>query len=137
MSVPQGVSQRHILADDALPISDAALFTFRDTSNEEAALLIQRGDGILITCNSVQNWPNSAGCSLLAKAAAKLMGFTVRPAQIGPPWRKRMTPEGGSLRTDFERLAALDFKHLVGAHGSPLLETAKRDLVATVTATFT
>ena len=135
MPVPEGID-RQILAPDSLPIPDASLFIFEETTDEESALLINRGGGILVTCDSVQNWPDSAGCSLLAKGAAKMMGFTARPAQIGPPWRKRMTPEGGSLRSDFERLAALDFKHLIGAHGAPLRETAKHDLLATVAATF-
>ncbi len=66
----------------------------------------------------------------------RAMGFTSRRAQIGPPWRKGMTPQGGSLKGDFERLASLDFKHLIGAHGGPLRDTAKSDLKATVAATF-
>jgi hypothetical protein len=65
------------------------------------------------------------------------MGFLKRPAQIGPPWLKMMTPENGTLRSDFERLASLNFAHLVGAHGAPLMNTAKQDLAATIEATFT
>ena len=62
------------------------------------------------------------------------MGFMKRPAQIGPPWRKMMTPEGGSLRPDFERLASLDFAHLIPAHGRPLMDSAKQDVRATIEA---
>jgi hypothetical protein len=125
------------LRDDNLPIEGAQLFAFQDSNEKEAALLIERGDGILITGDAVQNWPDSAGCSVPAKLVTRLMGFLKRPAQIGPPWLKMMTPENGTLRSDFERLASLNFAHLVGAHGAPLMNTAKQDLAATIEATFT
>ena len=50
----------------------------------------------MITCDSVQNWPDTRGCSLPAKLVTRAMGFTRRPAQIGGPWRKFMTPKGGT-----------------------------------------
>jgi hypothetical protein len=124
------------LRDNNLPIDDAKLFEFQDVKEKEAALLVERGDGILITGDAVQNWPDTAGCSLPAKLVTRLMGFLKRPAQIGPPWRKMMTPKDGTLRPDFERLANLDFAHIVPAHGCPLMNTAKRDLSATIEATF-
>jgi len=124
------------LRDDNLPVDDAKLFAFRDSKEKEAVLLIERGDGILITGDAVQSWPDSAGCSLPAKLVIRLMGFLKRPAQIGPPWRKMMTPENGTLQPDFERLASLDFAHIVPVHGSPLMGTAKQDLRATIEATF-
>jgi hypothetical protein len=37
-------------------------------------------------------------------------------------WVKMMTPEGGSLESEFRRLLELDFDQLLSAHGS-LLET--------------
>ncbi len=98
--------------------------------------MVRRAGGILITCDAVQNWPDTRGCSAIAKVATRLMGFTKRPAQIGPPWRKGMTPPGESLREDFERLAALEFRHLIGGHGAPLRDTAKADFGRTVVATF-
>ncbi len=124
------------LRDDNLPIDEAKLFAFRDSKEKEAALLVERGDGILITGDAVQNWPDSAGCSLPAKLVTRLMGFLKRPAQIGPPWRKMMTPENGTLQPDFERLADLDFAHIVPVHGHPLMNTAKQDLLATIEATY-
>ncbi len=124
------------LRDDNLPIDEAKLFAFRDSNEKEAALLVERGDGILITGDAVQNWPDTAGCSLPAKLVCRLMGFLKRPAQIGPPWRKMMTPKDGTLRPDFERLANLDFVHIVPVHGRPLMNTAKHDLKATIEATF-
>ena len=79
----------------------------------------------------MQNWTTTAGCSVPAKLATHAMGF-MKPAQIGPPWRKFMTPEGGSLRADFERLAGLEFRHLIGGHGTPLRDVARERLRETI-----
>lgn len=123
------------LSRDHLPMDDLQLFRFEQTVDPEAALLLTRHGGLLMTCDSVQNWTTTAGCSLAAKAVTRAMGF-MKPAQIGPPWRKRMTPPGGSLRSDFERLAALDFKHLVGGHGTPLVDEANVKLHETIDRVF-
>lgn len=133
---PQDPTPQQELRPESLPIPDAELFEFRETKDKEGALLIRRAGGILITCDSVQNWPDTKGCSPPARLVAHLIGFRRRPAQIGPPWRKRMTPADGSLKSDFERLAQLEFGHLIGAHGRPLRDSAKQDLQATVQATF-
>jgi hypothetical protein len=58
------------------------------------------------------------------------MGFGGE-ARIGPGWRRVCEPkDGGGFRSDFERLLALPFRHLVPAHGHPLRDTAK-DALAT------
>ncbi|MBK7583059.1 MAG: hypothetical protein IPI67_23035 [Myxococcales bacterium] len=124
------------LSPMSLPFEDAELFAFEKTVKKEGALLVKRDGGILVTCDAVQHWPDTSGCSPVAKLVTYFLGFTKRRAQIGPPWRKGMTPPGGSLRDDFERLAALPFRHLIGAHGAPLRDTAKSDLAETVSATF-
>ena len=124
------------LAEANLPFPNAELFAFERTKHPEGALLVKRSGGILVTCDAVQNWPDTSGCSLPAKFVVNLMGFTKRPALIGPPWRKQMTPAGDSLKSDFERLAALKFDKLIGGHGSPLQSGAQKALAATVAATF-
>ena len=124
------------LSVDNLPVPWVSLFSFEHTVQPEGALLADRDGGVLITCDSVQNWPDTEQCSLLAKPLTSIMGFNARPAQIGPPWRKGMTPPGGSLKEDFERMCQLPFRHLVGGHGKPLMGGAKEALMATVSATF-
>jgi hypothetical protein len=124
------------LREDHLPLPDLRLFTFRGTKDPEAALIAPIDGGVLLTCDSVQSWPDLEGCSLLAKPISIALGFTARPVVIGPPWRKRMTPPGSSLRPDFERLLGEPFRHLIGAHGKPFLGTAHEALRATVDATF-
>ena len=118
------------LSDDHVPFDGCRLFRFEHTVRPEAALL-RESEELLITCDSVQNWASTEGCSAVGSAVTKMMGF-MKPAQIGPPWRKKMTPKGGSLKPDFERLAALPFRHLIGGHGDPLRETAKERLEDTI-----
>lgn len=127
---------RRLVADEALPVPWLRLHSFRDTRRPEAALLADRDDGVLLTCDSVQNWSDLEGCSFLAKGVTLAMGFTKRPANIGPPWRRIQTPEGGSLEADFRRLLELPFDSLVGGHGKPLAGGAKAALTATVDALF-
>ena len=118
-----------------LPVPRAELFLFRETRHPECAVLVSRGQGLLVTCDSVQHhvgWPR---CSAFAKLVMLLMGFK-KPANIGPPWRKTMTPEGGSLRPDFDRLLELEFDQLVGAHGVVCREGAREALRTTVHRVF-
>ncbi len=134
--LPTGLSADVAMTEDtALPIPDASLFVFTHTKAPEAAILFARDGGWLLTCDSVQHWVDTKGCSLMAKIASHAMGF-MKPAQIGPPWRKAMTPEGGSLRPDFERLAELPFDKLLGAHGAPLRGGAKARLRETIARVF-
>lgn len=110
-----------VLSADHLPHPGLRLFVFAHTTKPESALLLEGDGGLLITCDAVQHWEPSDLMNWPAKVVTKLLGFR-HPAQIGPPWRKLMTPEGGSLRPDFERLAALPFDRLIGGHGG-LCET--------------
>lgn len=134
MTHARGKSTAAQLRPDSLPMTELDLFQFEHTKQPEAALL-WTPDKLLITCDSVQNWEDTTGCSVVGGVISKFMGF-VKPAQIGPPWRKMMTPKGGTLRPDFERLAALDFKHLVGGHGVPLKNDAPAKLRESIVRVF-
>ncbi len=117
-----------VLSEDAeLPFSPARVFMFKDTNLPEAAILLEREGGLLMTCDSVQHWAPSEFFSPLARVATRFMGFQ-KSAQIGPPWRKKQTPAGGSLRADFERLASLKFEKLIGGHGGLLSRDAPKVL---------
>lgn len=113
--------------DTALPFPDVSVFRFQHTVQAECALLVARDGGLLVTCDAIQHWAPSGLMSPLAKIVTRLIGFH-KPAQIGPPWRKKQTPRGGTLRGDFERLAALPFQRLIGGHGG-LLEVEAQALV--------
>ena len=114
-----------------LPLADAELFVFRETKLPESLLLWKRHGGLLVSCDSLQHWESSSGCSPLAKLVTRAFGF-LHPANIGPPWRRMMKKKGGSLRPDFDRILELSFEHLVGAHGQFLRGGARDAFGATV-----
>lgn len=107
-----------------LPIPDATLFVFRETTRPECALLLRRGNGLLLTCDAIQHYADYERQSLLARLIMPFIGFPKRML-IGPFWLKYLTPKGGSIRPDFERLLELDFDALVGAHGTPMMRGAR------------
>jgi hypothetical protein len=121
--------------ESELPFPAARVFRFRDTTSPEGALLVERNGGLLITCDSVQHWVPHRLMSGGAKIVTSLMGFK-HPAQIGPPWRKFMTPAGGSLEKDFERMVSLPFDKLIGGHGGLLEANAKQVLGESIKRTF-
>jgi hypothetical protein len=123
------------LTADSLPRPGLSLFSFELTKAPEGALLLETDGGLLITCDSVQHWEPSDLMSLAAKMVTGVMGFK-HPAQIGPPWRKKMTPEGGTLKPDFLRMAALPFTRQIGGHGGLCDENAAALLSATITRVY-
>jgi hypothetical protein len=124
-----------ISEETQLPFPNGNVFLFKKTNKGEAAILISSEGGLLITCDSVQHWVPSKFLSICGNVVTKFMGFQ-NPAQIGPPWLKKMTPSGGSLKDDFDRLSKLPFKFLVGAHGGVLRDNGSELLKKTIDRVF-
>lgn len=124
--------QRELRPGVALPLAGATLFRFDRSRTPETAMVVPRAGGILLTCDSVQNWETTTGASMLGSLVARALGFRGR-ACIGPGWRKVAEPKDGSgFGPDFSRLLTLQFRHLIGGHGPPMKDTAKEDLRAQV-----
>ncbi len=129
---PGAKTDRELVADGELPFSGAKLFSFATSRTPETAIRLARHGGILLTCDSVQNWERTDGCSLLGKVMCRAMGFRGRSC-IGPGWRRASEPtDGVGFRHAFEQLLDFDFRHLLSAHGAPAKDTAKDDLHKTV-----
>lgn len=111
---------------DAGPSPRVRVFTFEGGNEPEAALIVEQpGGNLLVTCDSIQNWADTSGCSLVGGLVARAMGFVV-PAKIGPIWLKKITDNRPTaLRGDFDRLLAEDFSHLIAGHGVLLRGDAK------------
>lgn len=123
----------HILEEGgALPIADATLFVFRDALAPEGALLLERHGGVLVTGDSLHNWTAWGHCSDEAIEVLEKGGFSLTML-VGPVWKQRVTPDGGSLEPDFKRLLALAFRHHIGAHGGLARDDA-HDLIETAVA---
>lgn len=117
------------------PVPDSEYFVFSAATCPEAALLL-KAHGLLITTDSLQHYDGPLRhFSLPAKLAFRFLGFH-RGLNIGPMWLKGITPKGGSLKADFEKLLTLEFDAMVGAHGVPLRHGAKAALQAEVARVF-
>jgi hypothetical protein len=110
-----------------LPFQGARLLTFRAASFPEAALVLTAGNGVLLTCDSLQHYGDYSNNNLAARIAMPFLGFP-RTTVVGPIWLRAATPPGSSLRADFERILEQKFDALLGAHGT-LLETGAHDAV--------
>jgi hypothetical protein len=121
---------RDIVDGGPLPIPGARVLVFTRAALPECVVHLP-APRLLITCDSAQHYERDDRLSLLARVVMYPMGF-FKPCVIGPIWLKAVTPQGGSVRADFERILALDFDHLVSAHGTPKLGGAKDALRAQV-----
>ena len=121
---PEPSADRSLEAGTALPFPDADLFCFNGTKQPEYALLLHDPPGILLTCDAVQHYGDYSHNNLMARLAMPFIGFP-KTTVLGPFWLKMMTPEGGSLRGEFDRLLELDFDALLAAHGTYLPSGAK------------
>jgi len=114
------------------PLPDANVFRFETARQPEAILHIERNDGILICCDSLQNWAETD--EYFDEPSAKFMtdaGF-IKPANIGPGWQRSAAPDA----SDFARLKSLRFRHMLSAHGAPLLNTAPDAINTTIKAHY-
>jgi hypothetical protein len=120
------------------PHSRARVFVFEHTGAREAALVLDQAEGgLLVTCDSVQHWPDTEGCSFLGGLVTRAMGFLKPPAKIGPIWAKQLTAGKPSvLRPDFDRLLSMGFAHLISGHGALLRDVAAQELTRSVDVTF-
>ena len=115
----------HVLsAGSDLPFPNAELFCFETTVQPESAVLFKNGKGLLATCDSIQHYGDYKHNNLPARLLMPFIGFP-KTTIVGPVWIKLMTPEGQSLRSEFNRLMELEFDALISAHGSFLSSGAK------------
>ncbi|MEM7268821.1 MAG: hypothetical protein AAF401_06175 [Pseudomonadota bacterium] len=128
----RGETARDLTPGGPQPVEGASTFIHDTETAPEAVLHLDRHGGILIGCDSLQNWaapdewfdePTAAGM--------KQMGF-FRPANVGPGWRSFANPKPENLA----KLRDFSFRHLLSAHGAPLLNDAEAALDATLKEEF-
>ena len=125
-------TDRTLAPGGPFPVSDGAVFEFTSARLPEAAVLLAREGGILITCDAIQNWTHvdrffSPQCGAMFEAQG-----LIRPANVPSTWREACQPSPD----DFTRLLALPFHHLISAHGEPLRDEAHARVAANVAAAF-
>lgn len=115
-----------------MPFAGASLFVFATAKAPEGLLLVARAGGIAIACDSLQNWAETdAYFSPESAAMMRQIGF-IKPANVGPGWMRFCEPRA----EDFARVLELPFRHLLPAHGTPVVGDAKERYAATFKAMF-
>ena len=127
---------RELAESTELPFPDAELFCFEGTKQPESMLLLlKKSGGILLTCDAIQHYGDYRHNNLLARLLLPYIGFP-KTTIIGPIWLKLMTAEGGSLKSEFERLLGWKFDGLLSAHGSYLHTGAHAAVAAALNRSF-
>jgi hypothetical protein len=127
---PEPKFSREMTEAGPFPIPGARVVIFKNAMRAECVVCLPQ-HRLLVTCDSVQHYDHDPLLSALGKLVMYPMGFFT-PCVIGPIWLKAVTPPGGSMRADFERVLALDFDNLISGHGTPKLGGAKEALARNV-----
>lgn len=110
-----------------MPFSNASIFVFKTIKLPECILRLDREGGIMISCDSLQNWIKPDDLfSDESSAVMQNMGF-FNKANVGPVWMQFNEPAA----EDFVRLKQVPFRHALSGHGEPLRDTAQEDYNAT------
>ncbi len=122
-------------ADATLPVDGLSCIPYTATKEPECVLHLNKHGGLLISCDSVQDWSDYSQCSWLSKRILPRMGFEKR-VLIGPIWKKLFSLDDALLKQNFESILTLDFRHLVSAHGGFRLNDAKENVEAAIAKSF-
>lgn len=121
-----------LTANGQMPFPTCSFFLFETSQFPEGVLYINQEGGMIITCDSIKNW--LAPDAFFSEETAKLyekQGF-YGPASISRVWIQATDVEA----SDFNKLMSLPFRHLISAHGEPLLETAHEQVKLSVMKSF-
>ena len=132
MPVPEGTTAKQLTPGGEVPFAGCSVFAFEHTKLPEGILRIDREGGILVACDSLQNWVTpDEFFSDESRQTMTGMGFFVT-ANIGPVWMQVNEPKG----EDFARLKQLSFRHALCGHGQPLRDEAGERFSATFARLF-
>lgn len=129
-SYPEPKFDHEVTEEGQFPIPGAQVVIFKNTEHGECVVCLPQ-HRLLVTCDSVQHYEHDSLISTLGKTVMRPMGF-FKSCVIGPIWLKAVTPPGGSLREDFNRILELDFDNLIAGHGTPKMGGAKEALAKNV-----
>ncbi len=118
--------------DLPFPALAGRTFVFTSAALPEAAVLLPREGGILLTCDAVQSWSRVDPFFSQETGAAFVAQGLIGPANVPSTWLGACQPGVA----DFERLLELPFRHLLSAHGEPLRGEARQRLGESVARAF-
>ena len=123
---------KELTPDGEMPFGGCSLFAFKTCKRPEGILHLDREGGIMIACDSLQNWVEPDEFFLDETVATmREMGFFAT-ANLGLAWLHESEPQA----EDFMRLKEISFKHALCGHGSPLRDIAQEKYHATFARMF-
>jgi hypothetical protein len=126
-------SDRELTPGGTMPFPGCTLFSFETSILPEGILHIDREGGILISCDSIQNITATDEFYSTETAHSFQNHGLVKAANISPIWLGATHTQA----TDFQRLLeTMAFRHLITAHGEPLMNTAYEQVLTTVSRVF-
>lgn len=136
-SIPGIVDEHGLETGKALtggekPFSDFQLINFETSKFPEAAILVKRDGGILITCDSIKNWLKADRFFDRATAKAYIEKNYFGQASLSSIWLQATAVKAD----DFKAILALPFNHVLSAHGEPLKNRAKEAIQKSYEAAF-
>lgn len=122
MNVQEGLKiDKPLVTGGEMPFQDCELFEFNTVKRPECILRLNREGGIMIACDSLQNWvePDEFFDKETVATMSEMDFF--KSANLGPAWMHVCEPQAA----DFIRLKEVPFKHALCGHGTPLLNNAQ------------
>jgi hypothetical protein len=116
MRIGDGLTVHRTLAEGGdMPFAGCTMFAFRTTQRPECILRLDREGGIMIACDSLQNWvaPDELFDDETVEKMKQIGFFT--PTSLGLAWLQESQPQA----EDFVRLKSVPFRHALCGHGSP------------------
>ena len=133
MGLPEGRTLDKIMKEGGeLPLADSSIFIFKTVKRPECILKLERDNGILIACDSLQNWaePDDFTDQQTIETMSSMNFY--QPANLGPAWMHGSEPQ----KDDFVRLQEVKFEHAFCGHGSPVIGGADKQFQKTISNIF-
>ncbi len=128
MKVQDGLKvDKELIEGGEMPFGNASLFVFKTVKRPECIIRIDREGGIMIACDSLQNWvePDQFFDDQTVSTMQNMKFF--RPANLGPAWMFESQPGAD----DFVRLKEIPFEHALCGHGYPFVKNAQQEFQRT------
>lgn len=133
METPSGSLQvNHLTEWGESPLDSLRYIEFSTSKEPEGALLLEQEGGILITCDSIKNWVQPDEYFSKATWDSFQEGGLIGEAGIARIWLQGT----GTKEKDFKKILNLEFRHLLSAHGDPLMNDAKKHVAKSVDSIF-
>jgi hypothetical protein len=115
-----------------LPFPGCSVFIFETSKEPEGILYIRKEGGILIACDSIKNW--TVIDPYFSPETGKIFQEQglIKSADISHVWKEATQVQA----EDFVRLKTFSFRHLLSAHGEPILNEAYEKLTQAIEREF-